>query len=105
MLVSAIFTFKLKLEVLVKFWSCKLPLVTKLELLLLVSTLIAPLDAFNITGALALNAALALALVKYKLPTSPTSPVLMLSVPVFPFTLWTGAPGVNISIQSLANVP
>ena len=46
-----------------------------------------------------------LALVKNKFPDSLKSPVLIFKVPVLPFTLCTGDPGVNISIQSESMPP
>ena len=46
-----------------------------------------------------------LELVKNRFPDSLKSPVLIFNVPVLPFTLCTGEPGVNISIQSVTNPP
>ena len=98
--VSAIFTFDARPEV-DAFVCCKtFHFVAMLLTLLPVSILKTPVVGLNKTGAFAVNAALARASVKYKLVSSPILFVFKLTTPIFPFTLCTGAPGVNSSTQS-----
>ena len=84
---SEILTFKASPEMDADVCCNTFHLVAILLTLLLVSILKTPVVGLNKTGAFALNAALALVSVKYKLVSSPILFVFKLTTPILPFTL------------------